>query len=311
MTIDGKNNNDKWLRVDLSTPPELTDAVSNFLEEIGAEGVFQEFLVPALSETKERTPRECLTAYLPLGQKEDGIAALKNYLGDLILIFPDIVKPTFTVKEVASPDWGEEWKKYFHPFRVGKRIVIKPTWEIYTPADDDIVVEIDPGMAFGTGQHASTIMCLEAMEDIFINGAARCDVLDVGTGTGILGIVAAKLGAASVICLDIDDKAVEIACANAILNGVKKSLTIKKGEISSLRRPFNLILANLTAKPLIDLSGEMERLLAPGGFLVISGIIEQSRQEIEDCFFPSPLHFRRMIKRQEWLCYIFAKKEAP
>ena len=308
MATEEKSKNNKWLRVDLSAEPELVDALSNFMTEIGAAGVYQESLVPSAVEEEEPKRQESLTAYLPRGKKEERLASLQTYLDGLNLIFPELTKPTFTIKEVAVPDWGEEWKKYFHPFRVGKRIVIKPTWEIYRPAADDIVIEINPGMAFGTGQHASTMMCLEAMEDIIANGASCRDVLDVGTGTGILGIAAAKLGAKCVVCLDIDEKAVEIACSNATLNRVEENLTIRNGGISSLHRYFNLILANLTVKLLIDLSGDLERLLAPGGDLVISGIIEQNRQEIEDCFFPSSLGLSRMIKRQEWLCYIFTKE---
>jgi len=308
MTTGGKNDNDKWLRVDLSAAPELLDGLSSFVTEIGAAGVYQESLVPAMPETEEHILYESLTAYLPWEKKEDGIAALKIYLEALSVIFPELTKPTFTMKEITTPDWGEEWKKYFHPLRVGKRIIIKPTWEIYHPADDDIVIEIDPGMAFGTGQHASTMMCLEAMEDIIANGASCRDVLDVGTGTGILGIAAAKLGAKRVVCLDIDEQAVEIACTNAILNQVEKKLTIRNSDIPSLHQTFNLILANLTAKLLAALSSDLENLLAPGGYLVISGIIEQNRQEIEDCFFQSSLRFQQVIKRQEWLCYIFARE---
>lgn len=309
MTTGGKNDNDKWLRVDISAAPELLDGLSSFVTEIGAAGAYQESLVPSMPETEEHILYESLTAYLPWEKKEDGIAALKIYLEDLSLIFPELTKSTFTIKEITAPDWGEEWKKYFHPLHVGKRIVIKPTWEIYHPAADDIVIEIDPGMAFGTGQHHSTSMCLEAMEEIFSqNNTSKWEVLDLGTGTGILGIAAAKLGAKRVVGLDIDEQAVEIACTNAILNQVEKKLTIRNSDISSLHQPFNLILANLTAKLLVALSSDLKNLLAPGGYLVISGIIEQNRQEIEDCFFQSSLRFHRMIKWQEWLCYIFARK---
>lgn len=309
MATEEKSKNDRWLRVDLSAAPELMDALSNFVTEIGAEGMYQESLVPTMPETEEHISYESLTAYLPWEKKEERLASLKTYLEDLSVIFPELTKPTFSMKEITAPDWEEEWKKYFRPFRIGKKIVIKPTWEIYKPANGDVVIEIDPGMAFGTGQHASTMMCLEAMEEIISQNSTFCrDVLDVGTGTGILGIAAAKLGAKRVLCIDIDEKAVEIACGNAALNRVEENLTIRSNKISSLHRPFNLIIANLTAKLLIDLSGDLERLLAPGGVLIISGITEQNRQEIEDCFFQSSLRFHRMIKRQEWLCYILTKE---
>ncbi|PIP08227.1 MAG: 50S ribosomal protein L11 methyltransferase [Syntrophobacteraceae bacterium CG23_combo_of_CG06-09_8_20_14_all_50_8] len=313
MATKKNRKNDKWLRVDLSSVPELLDALSNFVTEIGAEGVYQEGFTPpsqnSSPESEEEPHYEHLTAYLPWGKKEENIASLENYLEALSVIFPELAKPTFAMKEITAPNWGEEWKKYFHPLRVGKRIIIKPTWEIYQPADDDIVIEIDPGMAFGTGQHHSTSMCLEAMEEIFSeNNTSKWEVLDLGTGTGILGIAAAKLGAKRVVGIDIDEQAVEIAWSNAILNRVGEKLTIKNEAVSSLHQPFNLVLANLTAKLLVALSSNLENLLAPGGYLVISGIIEQNRQEIEACFFQSSLRFHRMIERQEWLCYIFARE---
>jgi ribosomal protein L11 methyltransferase len=309
MATEQKNKNDMWLRIDLSAATELMDALSNFVTEIGAEGIYQESLFPAMPETEEQISYESLTCYLPWEKRKEYLASLNTYLEDLSEIFPELTKPTFAIKEITAPDWEEEWKKYFHPFRIGKKVVIKPTWEIYKPAVGDVVVEIDPGMAFGTGQHASTMMCLEAMEEIVSQNSTSCrDVLDVGTGTGILGIAAAKFGAKRVLCTDIDGKAVEIACGNAALNQVEKNLTIRNIKISSLQRQFNLIMANLTAKLLIELSGDLERLLSPGGALIISGITEQNRQEIEACFFSSSLVFCRRINRQEWLCYIFTKK---
>jgi ribosomal protein L11 methyltransferase len=305
--------NDKWLRIDLSAAPELTDVLANFLEEMGAEGVYQEFVFPPSlnpsPETEEEPDYGYLTAYISLDKKEEVVASLGNYLDDLHRLFPDLEKATFQTREITAPDWEEEWKKYFHPLRIGQKFVIKPTWENYSPAGDDIVIEIDPGMAFGTGQHHSTSMCLEAMEGIFSeNNTSNWEVLDVGTGTGILGIAAARLGAERVVGLDIDEMAVDIARENALLNKVAEKLSISSRDISSLKKPFNLILANLTAKPLIELYNKLESMLTPGGYLVISGIIELNREEIEGCFARPPLMFRRELKREEWLCYVFAKE---
>jgi len=308
-TTAGKNNLDKWLRVDLSAAPELADAVSNFVTEIGAAGVCQGTFATSSPESEELNQPESLTAYLPWDKKEESLAALKIYLDGLNHIFPDLKKTTFTIEEINATAWEEEWKKFFHPLRIGKRLIIKPTWEPYQAAAGDIVIEIDPGMAFGTGQHHSTSMCLETMEDLFSrNDMPHREVLDVGTGTGILGIAAAKLGAERVLCLDIDEKAVEIACGNALLNQVEKRLEIRNREISSLRRPFNLILANLTAKALIALKVDLERLLLPQGYLIISGIIEQNSREIEDCFSRSPLCLFRKLQKEEWLCYAFHRE---
>lgn len=312
-----KTTAEEWMRVDLAPDPELTDALANFMTEIGAAGVCQEALMPlhCTGEAEEEVRYETLTAHFPRENKETVIAALETYLDGLSLLFPASRKPTLTIKDIIAPDWGEEWKKYFHPLRIGKKFVIKPTWEPYQTLGNDIVIEIDPGMAFGTGQHHSTAMCLEAMEDLFsltpVNGMgyiSHWEVLDVGTGTGILGIAAARLGAENVVCLDIDDQAVAIAGTNAILNQVAEKMEIRNSTLASLRHQFNLILANLTAKTLLEIYTNLESLLTPGGYLVISGIIEQQSPEIEECFSRPPLSLRRIMKSEEWRCYVIQKE---
>jgi ribosomal protein L11 methyltransferase len=301
---------EEWMRVDLAADPELTDALANFMTEIGAAGVCQEALMPLrfTEETEETVRYETLTAHFPLENKGTVIGLLETYLEGLNLFFPASQKPTLTITDIIAPDWGEEWKKYFHPLRIGKKFVIKPTWEPYQPVGEEIVIEIDPGMAFGTGQHHSTAMCLEAMEYLFQNKVLAREVLDVGTGTGILGIAAARLGAENVVCLDIDDQAVAIASANAILNQVAEKMEIRNRLLTSLQHKFNLILANLTAKTLLELYAHLESLLTPGGYLVISGIIEQQSPEIEECFSRPPLSLRRIMKSEEWRCYVIKKE---
>ena len=302
-----KTTAEEWVRVDLAADPELTDALANFMTEIGAAGVCEEALMPLAEEAEEAVHYETLTAYFPWENKETVIASLETYLDGLSHLFPATPKPTLTIKDIIAPDWGEEWKKYFHPFRIGKKFVVKPTWEPYQPVAGDIVIEIDPGMAFGTGQHHSTAMCLEAMEDLLQNKVSSREVLDVGTGTGILGIAAARLGAEKVVCLDIDDQAVAIAGANAILNQVAEKMEIRNRPLDSLQHKFNLILANLTAKTLLELYAHLEALLTPGGYLVISGIIDKQSPEIEECFSRPPLSLRRIMKSEDWRCYVYMK----
>lgn len=303
-----ENMPDKWVRVDIVSDPELLDTLVNFMMEIGAEGVSQEAPPPSFEDAEAVVAFESLTAYLPWEEKERCLASLQTYLEALAACFPDRAGSTFTVKEIASSDWGEEWKKYFHPLRIGGRFIIKPTWEDYAPAGDDIVIELDPGMAFGTGQHYTTAMCLGAMEEIFLpEGKGPRDVLDVGTGTGILGIAAARLGAARVVCLDIDAKAVAIARENALLNCVAEKLDISCNEIFHLEPSFQLILANLTAKPLLELYPHFLSLLAPAGYLIISGIIEKQVPDIEASFCRPPLLLQRRMEGEEWRCYVFRK----
>jgi ribosomal protein L11 methyltransferase len=240
------------------------------------------------------------------------LAAVQKYLESLSEIFSDLMKPSLKTQTISDPDWGEQWKKYFKPIRVSNSIIVKPTWERYSPSSRDIVIEIDPGMAFGTGQHASTRMCIEALEDIILKDRTMkgWKVLDVGCGTGILGITAARLGAEEVICLDIDKKAVAIARENAAINHVEDRLRIVNQDASAFNEPRNLIIANLTAKLLLKLCPHLMQLLLPEGYLIISGIIEQDAKAIEESFCAAQLIPGKVITEKEWLCYVFRKKAA-
>jgi ribosomal protein L11 methyltransferase len=308
----GAEKKGQWLKVELSVSPLLTDALSNFLTEIGAQGVFQEELESQVpGDFGETSRKEVLKAYLPfdirLGQR---LSSLKTYLDSLIYLFPEIEELGLTTETVADQDWGEEWKKYFKPLRVSKNIVIKPTWERYTPAGRDIVIEIDPGMAFGTGQHASTRMCLEAVEDIILKDRTikNWRVLDVGTGTGILGIACAKLGAERVLCVDIDNKAVEIARENTAVNHLENKVEISNRDVSTINEPFDLIVANLTAKILIRLRAHLMSLIENTGYLVISGIIDQNKSDIDAHFLSDTFTLHHVIAEKEWFCYVLQKR---
>lgn len=302
---------EKWLKVEIAASAELMDALGNFLTETGAQGVFQETLEPPFAEDfAEVSAWETIKAYFPHDVRcEKRISAIQKYLVSLKEVFPDLPAPVLETEIITDPDWGEQWKKYFKPIRVSSNIIVKPTWERYTPSSRDIVIEIDPGMAFGTGQHASTRMCIEALEDIIMKDRkiAEWRVLDVGCGTGILGITAAKLGAGDVICLDIDKKATEIAGENAAINLVSDRLHIVSKDAAAIKEKRNLIIANLTSKLLLKLRHHLTQLLEPEGYLIISGIIEQDAKEIEENFSEAPLIPNRVITEKEWVCYVFKK----
>lgn len=303
---------EKWLRIEISAPAELMDALGNFLTETGAQGVFQETLEPQLpGDFPESPSSETINAYFPQDVRTGKrLAAVQKYLESLSEIFSDLMRPSLKTQTISDPDWGEQWKKYFKPIRVSNSIIVKPTWERYSPSSRDIVIEIDPGMAFGTGQHASTRMCIEALEDIILKDRTMkgWKVLDVGCGTGILGITAARLGAEEVICLDIDKKAVAIARENAAINHVEDRLHIVNQDASAFNEPRNLIIANLTAKLLLKLFPHLTQLLLSEGYLIISGIIEQDAKAIEENFSAAQLTPGKVITEKEWLCYVLRKK---
>jgi len=305
---------DQWVEIAITVPEDLADAMSNFITETGAQGVYEESAEPREKADFDNLPlQQVVKAYLPKDIRlENRLASLDHYIESLSALFPDHPKITYATETVSDTDWAEGWKKYFKPIRVTKNIIIKPTWERYSPGGHDIVIEMDPGMAFGTGQHASTRMCLEALEEILLHGktGVGSQVLDVGSGTGILGIAAAKLGAEKVTCVDIDKQATDISRENIAINHVEDRVAAVTRNVVALHESFDLIVANLTAKALIKLRPHLASLLAPGGFLIISGIIEQNREDMEDHFLAEPFALHRTVTEKEWLCYVL-RSEAP
>ncbi|MEN6463776.1 MAG: 50S ribosomal protein L11 methyltransferase [Syntrophaceae bacterium] len=305
---------DAWVEIKIQSPPDLVDAISNFLIELGTEGISQEEDV-SQKDFEESAPAkipDVLKAYFPERSKwEQKLSRLSDYLDSLKQIFPEFEKPEFAVRHIADQDWGEQWKKYFKPVRIFKNIVIKPTWERYTASGRDIVIEIDPGMAFGTGQHPSTRMCLESIEEILMKErmTRKWNVLDIGTGTGILSIGAAKLGADRVVAVDIDPKAAEIAQQNVNINHVDDRVSVMNLDIINLDGSFDMIVANLTAETISKLSGHIEPMLAPSGYLVCSGIIEQRAKMVEEALASKNLIQQKVLTEKEWVCYIYKKRD--
>ncbi|MEW6333297.1 MAG: 50S ribosomal protein L11 methyltransferase [Thermodesulfobacteriota bacterium] len=299
------------MKVELTVPSALCDALANFLTEIGAQGTIQETpegLPPQDDDGAAR--REKLTAFLPIDAgAPPGPDRLSTYLASLAELFPHLEKPMALTEVVRDPGWGEAWKKYFKPLRAGRRFIVKPTWEPYAPERGEIVIEIDPGMAFGTGQHASTRLCLEAIEALFAAGgtSAPARVLDLGTGTGILAIACAKCGAPAVLAVDNDPRATAIARENALVNRAEERVTVTDRDIAALTEPFPLVVANLTAGILDGLYPHLRRLVSPGGYLVMSGIIEQNRTEVEARFLGGPFALEQRIAEKEWVCYVLKK----
>ena len=302
----------KWVHFKLYTQPELAEALSNYLTEMGAQGVFEEFLQTGVSDVPEPEPQDerVLNAYFPSGtEDEKHLSDLQSYINNLAELFPELKKPTFNTEVIIDPQWGEVWKRFFKPLRITKNIIVKPSWERYSATGRETVIEIDPGMAFGTGQHPSTSMCIEAMEEILLKDRTfqKWRVLDVGTGTGILGISAAKLGASSVMCVDIDDQAVEIAHKNVAVNHVGDRVVIVNSDVAKIKGTFELIVANLTAETLIKIKSHLVKMMEKGGYLVISGIFEKNRQDVEKAFTRDDLISHKVIADKEWVCYVYKK----
>ncbi len=241
---------------------EAAEAVGELFNRYGYGGAVIEALAPDFDKLTVRTviPRE--DTY-----RLREIEALLALIGQAL---PHGL-PEPRLQPVGESDWAESWKENFHVVRIGQNFVIKPGWREHTPAPDDIVIEIDPGLAFGSGLHPSTQLCLKMFEEMPLSGKS---LFDVGTGSGILAIAALKLGAGPVRAVDVDDVAVRVALENFELNGLAGQVDAAVGSASDTGgQQWQIVVANILAHILIELMPQLARALAPGGTLILSGMI--------------------------------------
>ena len=305
---------EEWLEVSVKVTHAAVEAVSEILREAGARnGVVIDD--PQLWEkVRSRCSRELcdplpadvdpavvtVSAYYP----EDGelAARLRRMEKELTLVESRIGPFRFgpvLFRKVSEKDWANEWKQYFHVTRVGKHLVICPSWETYAAAPEDVVLELDPGMAFGTGTHPTTCLCLEAMETLLFPEAT---VFDVGCGSGILAIAAAKLGAAEIKAVDIDGVAVRTARQNVEKMGLSHRIQVRQGDLlHGTNGQADLIVANILADVIILLLPAVRQKLKDGGVFFASGIIEEYREAVEDAAAQAGLRVTKVTRMGDWV----------
>jgi len=289
----------RWLVLSLLTPKDLIEPISNFLTEQGAAGI---------EEVEESLEQERLKAYfLQNGSAQKILCSLRQYLKSMHEMNPKIPLIEIETSSIPDQDWGENWKRFFKPIRVGSRFIIKPPWTKIRLKRDEIPLEFNPGMAFGTGTHATTQLCIALLE----KGLKRrgLSVLDIGTGSGILAIAAAKLGASEVWGIDIDRTAVEIAKENVRLNSVSDKVKILRSRIGAIRKTFNLIVANIDYKSLRRARTSMLHHLKKSGFLILSGILLQEEERLRQHYIRTgKLRWTETRRDKEWVCLVFKKR---
>ncbi len=288
----------RWLTLSLITPKAVAEPISNFLIEIGSTGI---------DEVEENSEQERLKAYfLQDGTEREVLWSLRRYLNSLRKINPNLPPINIETSSIPEQNWGENWKKFFKPVRVGSRFVVKPPWARIRLKKNEIPIEINPGMAFGTGTHATTQLCLEALKKRVKKGFS---VLDVGTGSGILSVAAGRLGAAKVWGIDIDPLAVEIAKENVNRNGVSDRVQIRHGGVGKIRKRFDLVVANLDFKSLKRTRMALIRHLKEQGILILSGALETEEKRL--CQHYLETHFLKWVETKqagEWVCLTFQKR---
>jgi ribosomal protein L11 methyltransferase len=300
----------EWVKLAVSINEEASEMISEILLEAGAAGTETAGgAMPDLTGYDEVPPDEIpsgectVSAYFPLdAEVKAKIAEVEKKLRNLKDIDLGFDPGTLEIKTatVNEQDWENEWKKYFKPQRVSDFVVIKPTWEEYSPEKDDVIIEIDPGMAFGTGTHETTRMCIAMLEEYLEDGAS---VLDVGCGSGILSVAAAKLGAGSVLALDLDGVAVEVAGQNVRLNNVEDRVSVIRSDIVTAvpeGSKFDIVVANIIADIIIRLNESVLKYIKRPGIYICSGIIAERLDEVLASLNKNGLRAIKVSKMGEW-----------
>lgn len=281
----------EWREISVQTSPQAMELVASIFEDLGAAGaviedpaLVNEYIrsgvwdytdIPWQRETGVVTVKAYFAAD---GRLDDRRRALRERLLALTENGVDTAPATVSETALADEDWSESWKKYFHTEKVGDRVVIQPSWEVYEPQAGEVVVRLDPGAAFGTGTHPTTALCLRAMEKLIKPGMT---VFDVGTGSGVLAITAAKLGAGAVTAVDYDSTALRVARENIAQNGLADAITLKESDIlRNVTGRADVVTANIIADIIIRLFADLDAHLAPGGALLASGIIADRKSVV-------------------------------
>ena len=272
---------ERWLRVAVSVPTEAVEAISYFLVELGSIGI-------AEGEWKPDTPPPAWTlvqGFFPADRDSGALlTSLTKHIRHIATEYPALVTCIPECEVITSDSWQERWKTHFPPLPAGQRLLILPPWEIRPAYSRREVIEINPSMAFGTGHHATTHTCLEALEALCDTYGPPTQALDLGTGSGILAIALAKLGVPSVWATDIDPTAREEAQKNALVNGVATAVHISAANLNELPAPFHLVVANLFASTLIAFCPALTQILTRFGHAILSGIQSDQTKAVLEAF---------------------------
>ncbi|HZJ76688.1 MAG TPA: 50S ribosomal protein L11 methyltransferase [Oscillospiraceae bacterium] len=310
----------KWIEVSIKTTTGAIEAVANVLYNVGVSGVVIEdphdiilansddgawdYIDESLINLEEGA---VVKGYIPeSADLVDKIDLVKQLVVALPQFGLDIGEGEVSTVEIREENWSTSWKKYYKPIKIGNRIVVKPIWEEYEPKEGEIIIEMDPGMAFGTGTHETTIMCIQKLEQHIFEG---CTVFDIGCGSGILSVVAAKLGAKKVIGVDYDGVAVNVAGKNVIENRVDNIIEIKHGNLmNTVTEKANIVVANIIADTIVSLSKDIKGFLDNRGIFIASGIISDKIEKVKKNLEANGLEITEVETMGEWATIVSKTK---
>nr|WP_221297935.1 50S ribosomal protein L11 methyltransferase [Rummeliibacillus stabekisii] len=310
----------KWSEISIHTANEAVEPISNILYEAGASGIVIEDS-QELAKTRENVYGEIydldpsdfpvdgvvVKAYLPVTSfLAETVEEIKLAITNLHQFDINIGANEVTTSEVQEEDWATAWKQYYHPVKISNRFTIVPSWEEYKPVEsDELIIELDPGMAFGTGTHPTTVLSLQALEK-YIKPSST--VIDVGTGSGVLAIGAALLGVKSVHALDLDEVAVRSAKENVVLNKVENSINVVQGNLlDTVKEPADLVVANILAEIIMTFTNDAYSIVKPGGYFITSGIIEGKKEDVKKSLLDAGFDIEEVMMMEDWVTIICRK----
>lgn len=322
-----------WRELTIHTTEEAVEMITNFLHEAGAGGVSIEES-GTTNKKRDTSLGQWFDEIVPFNDIPEGQAVIKGYFDETVTLeaIRDEITPRvnelkefgietgevrYEMKTVDENDWATAWKQYFKPIRVSDRLIIKPTWEDYTPeSEHESIIELDPGMAFGTGTHPTTSLCLRTLEMVIKGGE---EVIDVGTGSGILSIGAAHLGASRILALDLDPVAVSSATENTRLNGLEDRITVKESDLLSVLTdtsddsdlgvtlPVQIVVANILAEVILLFVDDVYQALQPGGAYIASGIYKNKEEIVEKALIASGFEIADICREDDWVAFVARK----
>jgi ribosomal protein L11 methyltransferase len=293
-----------WIELSIATDAEGAEAAAALLNEFVSGGaVIEETLIADAGEPIDLARAFTVRAFFSSDQR-DQVARAETALWHLSQLRAMTTPHT---RELAEEDWAEAWKKHYTILHIGKHLVIKPSWLEYATRADDVVIELDPGMAFGTGLHPTTRMCMAAIEEHI---APNATMLDVGCGSGILSITAAKLGARKIRALDLDPIAVETTARNVAINRADSIVRVEHRSIDADRdcNQFDLVCINILAEIVCDLAPAVARALRAGGIVIASGILDFKADDVRDAFAECGIDVIEKKQEEDWVALIGIKK---
>lgn len=315
------SDNDRWVEITVITTSEAVEAVSAIFYDAGAAGVAIEDPRDVINSNTsprdwdyiddrllpEDTGEVKVKGYLPSGDSMNNVVeSIKKAVDMLDEYGLDKGRAAVLVKEVKEEDWANSWKEYYKPFKIGENIIVKPSWEDYDVKPGDVVLELDPGMAFGTGTHETTRMCIELLEKYMLKGS---DVFDIGCGSGILSIAASKLGAGKVTGVDIDEVAVKASMENINISRVDNVEVIHGNLLDVIKDRADIIVANIIADVIVKVCEVIPGFLKPRGVFISSGIIKDKAEDVKMALKNNGFNIIEVREMGEWVAIAAAVKE--